>query len=118
MEAVEADGVDGAPAATDVQKTMKRAERFGMPVQLSEEDKRDSRAEGNPNLLHRIATVLDLLAFLLDMVWPYLPILKEAKAKSLFTPEPSHTDCRSAEKHPFVPISEDKKILEVEHLFA
>uniref|UniRef100_A0A7N0UVB8 THO1-MOS11 C-terminal domain-containing protein n=1 Tax=Kalanchoe fedtschenkoi TaxID=63787 RepID=A0A7N0UVB8_KALFE len=30
---------------TDVQKKMKRAERFGMPVQLSEEEKRTSRAE-------------------------------------------------------------------------
>ncbi|CAI9780150.1 unnamed protein product [Fraxinus pennsylvanica] len=45
MEAVKVDGVDGASAATDVQKKMKRAERFGMPVQLSEEDKRNSRAE-------------------------------------------------------------------------
>ncbi|XP_042056569.1 protein MODIFIER OF SNC1 11-like isoform X1 [Salvia splendens] len=32
-------------AATDIQKKMKRAERFGMPVTLSEEEKRNSRAE-------------------------------------------------------------------------
>lgn len=32
-------------APTDIQKKMKRAERFGMPVTLSEEEKRNSRAE-------------------------------------------------------------------------
>ncbi|KAG6430457.1 hypothetical protein SASPL_108525 [Salvia splendens] len=37
--------VDGCAAATDIQKKMKRAERFGMPVTLSEEEKRNSRAE-------------------------------------------------------------------------
>ncbi|XP_042016603.1 protein MODIFIER OF SNC1 11-like isoform X2 [Salvia splendens] len=37
--------VDGCDAATDIQKKMKRAERFGMPVNLSEEEKRNSRAE-------------------------------------------------------------------------
>ncbi|CAA3015702.1 Hypothetical predicted protein [Olea europaea subsp. europaea] len=54
MEAVKADGVDGASAAADVQKKMKRAERFGMPIQLSEEDKRNSRAErfGTGTALH------------------------------------------------------------------
>ncbi|CAM8976210.1 unnamed protein product [Rhodiola kirilowii] len=46
----DAEVVDGSPAAsnepvTDVQKKMKRAERFGMPVKLSEEEKRNSRAE-------------------------------------------------------------------------
>lgn len=30
---------------TDIQKKIRRAERFGMPVQLSEEEKRNSRAE-------------------------------------------------------------------------
>ncbi|KAL2554477.1 Protein MODIFIER OF SNC1 11 [Forsythia ovata] len=44
-EIVKADDVDGAAAATDIQKKMKRAERFGMPVKLSEEEKRNSRAE-------------------------------------------------------------------------
>ncbi|KAL2456276.1 Protein MODIFIER OF SNC1 11 [Abeliophyllum distichum] len=44
-ETVKADDVDGAAAATDIQKKMKRAERFGMPVKLSEEEKRNSRAE-------------------------------------------------------------------------
>ncbi|KAH6802603.1 hypothetical protein C2S51_034049 [Perilla frutescens var. frutescens] len=37
--------VDGGVVATDIQKKMKRAERFGMPVHLSEEEKRNSRAE-------------------------------------------------------------------------
>lgn len=37
--------VDGGSAATDIQKKMKRAERFGLPVHLSEEEKRNSRAE-------------------------------------------------------------------------
>ncbi|GFP83727.1 protein modifier of snc1 11 [Phtheirospermum japonicum] len=37
--------VDAGGAVTDVQKKMKRAERFGMPVHLSEEEKRNSRAE-------------------------------------------------------------------------
>ena len=32
-------------AATDIQKKIRRAERFGMPVQLSEAEKRNSRAE-------------------------------------------------------------------------
>ncbi|OWM82363.1 protein MODIFIER OF SNC1 11 [Punica granatum] len=37
-------GNDAAPA-DDVQKKIRRAERFGMPVQLSEAEKRSSRAE-------------------------------------------------------------------------
>ncbi|KAL3642534.1 hypothetical protein CASFOL_013349 [Castilleja foliolosa] len=37
--------VDAGGAVTDVQKKMKRAERFGTPVNLSEEEKRNSRAE-------------------------------------------------------------------------
>ncbi|KAL1549463.1 protein MODIFIER OF SNC1 11-like isoform X1 [Salvia divinorum] len=37
--------VDVGGAATDIQKKMKRAERFGMPITLSEEEKRNSRAE-------------------------------------------------------------------------
>ncbi|GFP87838.1 protein modifier of snc1 11 [Phtheirospermum japonicum] len=37
--------VDAGGAVTDVQKKMKRVERFGMPVHLSEEEKRNSRAE-------------------------------------------------------------------------
>ncbi|KAK4432414.1 protein MODIFIER OF SNC1 11 [Sesamum alatum] len=32
-------------SVTDIRKKMKRAERFGMPLQLSEEEKRNSRAE-------------------------------------------------------------------------
>lgn len=43
----EADGTvngDDAPV-TDIQKKMRRAERFGLSVQLSEEEKRNSRAE-------------------------------------------------------------------------
>lgn len=32
-------------AVTDIQKKLKRAERFGMPVQLSEQEKRNTRAE-------------------------------------------------------------------------
>ncbi|GER43490.1 SAP domain-containing ribonucleoprotein [Striga asiatica] len=32
-------------AVTDIQKKMKRAERFGMPVQMTEEEKRSSRSE-------------------------------------------------------------------------
>ncbi|CAA0830483.1 Protein MODIFIER OF SNC1 11 [Striga hermonthica] len=36
---------DGDGPAADIQKKMKRAERFGMPVHLSEEEKRNSRAE-------------------------------------------------------------------------
>ncbi|XP_047981999.1 protein MODIFIER OF SNC1 11 isoform X2 [Salvia hispanica] len=43
--AVKTSDVDGGDAATDIQKKMKRAERFGMPVNLSEEEKRNSRAE-------------------------------------------------------------------------
>ncbi|GKE19293.1 hypothetical protein Tco_1426870, partial [Tanacetum coccineum] len=36
---------DGVALVDDViQKKMKRAERFGMPVQLSEQEKRNSRA--------------------------------------------------------------------------
>lgn len=34
-----------ATTVTDIQKKIRRAERFGMPVQLSEEEKRNSRAE-------------------------------------------------------------------------
>lgn len=37
-------GDDGAPVS-DVQRKMRRAERFGISVQLSEEEKRNSRAE-------------------------------------------------------------------------
>lgn len=35
---------NNAPS-TDIEKKMRRAERFGMPVQLSEQEKRNSRAE-------------------------------------------------------------------------
>lgn len=42
---VKTSDVDGGSEATDIQKKMKRAERFGMPVHLSEEEKRNSRAE-------------------------------------------------------------------------
>ncbi|KAK6126119.1 hypothetical protein DH2020_040097 [Rehmannia glutinosa] len=34
-------------AVTDIDKKMKRAERFGMPVQMTEEEKRNSRAESD-----------------------------------------------------------------------
>ncbi|KAK4481036.1 hypothetical protein RD792_011905 [Penstemon davidsonii] len=37
--------VDDSAAVTAIQKKMKRAERFGTTVQLSEEEKRNSRAE-------------------------------------------------------------------------
>ncbi|RVW98849.1 Protein modifier of SNC1 11 [Vitis vinifera] len=44
-----ADPVASSPTNTatvsDIQKKIRRAERFGMPVQLSEEEKRNSRAE-------------------------------------------------------------------------
>lgn len=43
--AEKASDVDGGGVVTDVQKKMNRAERFGMPVHLSEEEKRNSRAE-------------------------------------------------------------------------
>lgn len=38
-------GGGGGGKDTDIQKKMKRAERFGMTVQLSEEEKRNTRAE-------------------------------------------------------------------------
>ncbi|XP_071708166.1 uncharacterized protein [Rutidosis leptorrhynchoides] len=38
------DNVDG-DSVTDTQRKIRRAERFGMPVKLSEEEKRNSRAE-------------------------------------------------------------------------
>nr|GMD67612.1 protein MODIFIER OF SNC1 11-like [Ipomoea batatas] len=40
--------VNNVSSEGDVQKKIKRAERFGMPVQLSEEEKRNSRAERGP----------------------------------------------------------------------
>lgn len=43
--AAKASEADEGDAVTDIQKKMKRAERFGMPVHLSEEEKRNSRAE-------------------------------------------------------------------------
>ncbi|KAL1545887.1 protein MODIFIER OF SNC1 11-like [Salvia divinorum] len=43
--AVKTSDVDEGGVPTDIQKKMKRAERFGMPVNLSEEEKRNSRAE-------------------------------------------------------------------------
>ncbi|KAL8504573.1 hypothetical protein ACS0TY_015948 [Phlomoides rotata] len=43
--AEENSGANDIGAGTDIQKKMKRAERFGISVQLSEEDKRNSRAE-------------------------------------------------------------------------
>ncbi|KAL0344597.1 UNVERIFIED_CONTAM: protein MODIFIER OF SNC1 11 [Sesamum radiatum] len=43
--AVIAGSTDDGGAVTDIQKKMKRAERFGMPLLLSEEEKRNSRAE-------------------------------------------------------------------------
>lgn len=44
-EAARTDDAEHDGAATDVQKKMNRAERFGVAVQLSEEEKRNSRAE-------------------------------------------------------------------------
>jgi len=44
VKEADADKKDEAPV-TSVQKKIRRAERFGMPVQLSEEEKRNSRAE-------------------------------------------------------------------------
>ncbi|MCD7463960.1 hypothetical protein HAX54_051783 [Datura stramonium] len=44
-EEIKASGGDDSCQVNDVQKKMKRAERFGTPVQLSEEEKRNSRAE-------------------------------------------------------------------------
>lgn len=43
--AVKASDVDEGDAVADIQKKMKGAERFGMPLHLSEEEKRNSRAE-------------------------------------------------------------------------
>ncbi|KAL7133392.1 hypothetical protein ABFS83_12G137400 [Erythranthe nasuta] len=43
--AATANDADGGNADTDIQKKAKRAERFGMTVHLSEEEKRNSRAE-------------------------------------------------------------------------
>ncbi|KAL6503139.1 hypothetical protein OROHE_023768 [Orobanche hederae] len=39
-------------AVTDIQKKMKRAERFGMPMKMTEEEKRNSRAERVKALSH------------------------------------------------------------------
>lgn len=38
-------GDEGGDEVTDVKKKMKRAERFGVPIHLSEREKRNSRAE-------------------------------------------------------------------------
>ncbi|KAL6998264.1 hypothetical protein U1Q18_008390 [Sarracenia purpurea var. burkii] len=45
---------DANAPVSDVQKKIRRAERFGMPVQMSEEEKRNSRAErfGQTNAMH------------------------------------------------------------------
>lgn len=43
VEAVAADAA--AETVTDIQKKIRRAERFGISVQLTEEEKRNSRAE-------------------------------------------------------------------------
>ncbi|KAA8521508.1 hypothetical protein F0562_012182 [Nyssa sinensis] len=37
---------------SNIQKKIRRAERFGMPVQLSEEEKRNSRAERKKQFMH------------------------------------------------------------------
>ncbi|CAK9164752.1 unnamed protein product [Ilex paraguariensis] len=42
---VEGDKDNNSGAVSAIQKKMQRAERFGMPVQLSEQEKRNSRAE-------------------------------------------------------------------------
>lgn len=39
------EAADAGATVTDIQKKIRRAERFGMPVQLSEGEKRNSRAE-------------------------------------------------------------------------
>ncbi|OVA18217.1 hypothetical protein BVC80_1835g646 [Macleaya cordata] len=46
--------VEESAPVTDLQKKMRRAERFGMAVQLSEEEKRNSRAErfGTASTVH------------------------------------------------------------------
>ncbi|CAN4121631.1 unnamed protein product [Withania somnifera] len=45
LDSPAADGGGGGGKDTDIQKKMKRAERFGTTVQLSEEEKRSTRAE-------------------------------------------------------------------------
>ncbi|KAL7092017.1 hypothetical protein ACP275_12G139500 [Erythranthe tilingii] len=45
VAAATANDADGGNADTDIQKKAKRADRFGITVQLSEEEKRNSRAE-------------------------------------------------------------------------
>ncbi|XP_073282103.1 uncharacterized protein [Primulina huaijiensis] len=42
---VKTSDVNGSAAVTDIQKKMKRAERFGMSVKFTEEEKRNTRAE-------------------------------------------------------------------------
>lgn len=44
-EGIKATAGDDSCQGNDIQKKMKRAERFGMSVQLTEEEKRNSRAE-------------------------------------------------------------------------
>lgn len=47
LDAVEVKAIDGdgGGTVTDIEKKMKRAERFGVAVHLSEKEKRNSRAE-------------------------------------------------------------------------
>lgn len=57
-EEIKAAGGDDSCQGNDIQKKMKRAERFGMPVKLSEEEKRSSRAERYFKSLHAILFVV------------------------------------------------------------
>ncbi|GLT47861.1 hypothetical protein SLA2020_215200 [Shorea laevis] len=45
VSAVGSVAANDSAQASDIQRKIRRAERFGMPVQLSEEEKRNSRAE-------------------------------------------------------------------------
>lgn len=68
---------DDAPV-TDIQKKMRRAERFGLSVQLSEEEKRNSRAE-RYSLLPSSALIFNLKPSILRMPSPVLSTSQNKK---------------------------------------
>ncbi|KAL6565972.1 hypothetical protein OROHE_005027 [Orobanche hederae] len=69
---------------TDIQKKMKRAERFGMPVRMTEEEKRNSRAESF-EIMNNHLPVVEHTLIVHNTLRNLKPSLRQLRASSIGT---------------------------------